>query len=210
MEIGIWRDVKKTSEKSKDGHFLYSATCKFCSKHFKMKLSDIKRAKICTHKTNGIKNKRISQIFNQMFYRCYNERNKDFNSYGKRGIKIFSEWIKNPKSFEDWALNNGYSEDLTIDRIDVNGDYCPENCRWITFGENAKYKRSTKIIEVDGIKKTGRDWSKELGFSANRINIYRNKYGYENTVNFIRKSIQFGVPKLNGKESYYEKIMEMR
>ena len=208
MEIGIWENVQPTSDRHNDGHLLYTANCKFCGFEMKCKLRDLGRAKICRHITNGIKDNRINKIFNGMVYRCYNENEKSYKRYGYRGIKICKQWIENPQSFEKWSIENGYNDTLTIDRIDNDGDYCPENCRWISLEENARYKSTTMIINVDGVKMTGRDWAKKLGLCHNRINIYRNKYGYENTVNFIRKAIKCGIPKLNAKESYYRKIME--
>lgn len=207
MEIGIWENVQETTERHSDGHLLYTANCKFCGFKIKCKLRDLKKAKICRHITNGIKNKRMNKIFNGMVYRCYNESNKSFKQYGAKGIKICKEWIENPRIFEEWSLNNGYEENLTIDRIDVNGNYCPENCRWISIEENARYKSTTIIINVDGEEKTGREWANYLNMSVSRINEYRNRYGYENTVEFIRRALKYGVPKLDNGESYYEKLM---
>lgn len=143
-----------------------------------------------------------------MVYRCYNEKYKDFSNYGNRGIEICDEWLRNPKSFEEWSLINGYKENLTIDRVDCSGNYCPENCRWISREENSRYKSTTKIIDVDGEKKTGRQWAEELDIGISKINEYRNKYGYENTVEFIRRALKYGLPELGHGESYYEKLME--
>ena len=116
MEIGIWENVQKTTERHGDGHLLYTASCKFCGKCFKMKLSDLKIAKKCKHIKTGIKNERILKIFVLMKIRCYKENDKSFKFYGGKGIKICDEWLNNPKAFEEWALNNGYKENLTIDR----------------------------------------------------------------------------------------------
>lgn len=207
MEIGIWENVQRTTERHNDGHLLYTANCKFCGFQIKCKLRDLKKAKICRHITNGIKDKRINKIFNNMVYRCYNENEKSYKRYGYRGIRIDKEWLENPKLFEDWSFNNGYREDLTIDRIDVNGNYCPENCRWVEFSENARLTSKTIIIDVDGEKKTGREWAKQLGLNINIINKYRRRYGYENTVEFIRRALKYGIPKLEHGESYYEKLM---
>lgn len=98
--------------------------------------------------TNG---GRIYQLWKSIKYRCYNKNSRDYQRYGGRGIKMCDEWLNNPKAFCDWALANGYKEEktdkglniLTIDRIDVNGDYEPSNCRFITNAEQAKNKRNT-------------------------------------------------------------------
>ena len=96
------------------------------------------------------KNKRLSKIFKDMTTRCYSKNAREYRWYGGKGIKICDEWINNPKTFEDWALNNGYKDNLTIDRINSDKDYSPDNCRWITLIDNAKYKSTTTILEVDG------------------------------------------------------------
>lgn len=142
-----------------------------------------------------------------MVYRCYNEKGSAFKQYGAKGISICDEWLNNPKSFEEWSISNGYSSNLTIDRVNCNGNYCPENCRWVTHEDNARYKTTTIILDVDGIKKTGRQWSEELGIGMNKINVYRREYGYENTVEFIRRVLKAGLPTLKNGESYYKKVM---
>lgn len=207
MDIGIWQNVQKTSERTRDGNLFYTGCCKFCGKQYKMKLNDFKKAKICKHIKTGIKNKRISSIFCSMKSRCYNKTKKCFRFYGSKGIKICDEWMEDPKKFEEWAINNGYKDNLTIDRKDSSKDYCPENCRWVTLSENTKYKASTITINVDGIERTGRDWAKELNIGTNTINEYRRTYGYENTVEFIRRALKNGLPDIKPTESYYEKMM---
>ena len=207
MEIGIWENVQETKQRHKDGHLLYTAKCKFCGFEVKCKLRDLGRAKICRHITNGIKNHRLNSIFNKMVYRCYNENDGQYSLYGKKGIKICDEWLNNPPSFEQWAMSNGYSDYLTIDRIDCNGNYCPENCRWVTLKDNARYKSTTILIDVDGEIKTGREWSKYLGIGESTINKYRRKYGYDNTVEFIRRALKYGIPELNNCGSYYDRLM---
>jgi hypothetical protein len=121
--------------------------------------------------------------------RCYNKDSKYYKWYGAKGISICKEWLNNPQNFNNWSIDNGYKDKLSIDRIDGNKDYCPENCRWIRLEDNAKYKSTTNIIEVDGILDSGRGWSKKIGFGPNYINTYIRKHGIEEAISFIRKKI---------------------
>lgn len=108
---------------------------------------------------------RLFSVYNTMKERCYNPSNHKYYRYGARGIKVCDEWLCNPKSFFDWAQNNGYKEGLTIDRINNDGDYCPNNCRWsnaITQGNN---KSNNVKYEYNGTTKTIREWADSLGIS---------------------------------------------
>ena len=95
------------------------------------------------------KQPRLSNILRSMKARCNNSKNTNYNSYGARGIKVCDEWMNSTKAFIEWAYNNGYKEDLTIDRIDNDGNYCPENCRWITARENVIKSHSDRKIKKE-------------------------------------------------------------
>lgn len=89
---------------------------------------------------------RIYGIWQAIKQRCYNPNNDRYKDYGARNIKIIEEWKNNFISFYNWAMANGYKDNLTIDRINVNGDYCPENCRWITNQDQQNNRRNNHFV----------------------------------------------------------------
>lgn len=121
----------------------------------------------CLHNEGNNKKHKLSytrlyQIYYGMKSRCYNKKHTYYQDYGGRGIKICDEWLNNNVTFFDWAINNNYEEGLTIDRIDPNGNYEPDNCRWITILEQVRNRRNTIYIEYKGVTKTMAQWSDEL------------------------------------------------
>ena len=111
---------------------------------------------------HGCTKTRLHTTWSHMKQRCENTNDKAFKHYGGRGIKICDEW-HDFACFRDWALVNGYSDDLTIDRIDVNGNYEPSNCRWVTLKEQQTNKRNNAFIIFDGKRKCLAEWAKEFG-----------------------------------------------
>lgn len=104
---------------------------------------------------------RIYRIWGNMVNRCTNSNNPAYDKYGGRGIYVCDEW-KSFENFLNWANSSGYTEELTIDRVDNNGGYCPENCRWATNVEQANNKRSNHYVEYKGETKTIAQWADEL------------------------------------------------
>lgn len=101
-------------------------------------------------KSHGMSKARLYRIWKAMHTRCYNKNFPAFQYYGGRGIQISEEWRSDFVSFHDWAMTHGYADNLTIDRIDTNGNYCPTNCRWVTMAEQNRNKRAPngcKIME---------------------------------------------------------------
>ena len=214
--VGVLDVLYECNFKANDGHKMYHVKCSECGWETDSRKSDIKRAIKCTHiglSGNLINfkhtwnNHRLKRIFENMKKRCYNEDTESYRWYGAKGIKICDAWINNPKLFEEWALNNGYSDELTIDRIKEDEDYCPENCRWVSHIDNAKYKSTTSYIEVDGEIHSGKDWARKLGLSINTINKYVSTYGLDNTISFIRTYMNSPKKELTNRQSYYDLYM---
>lgn len=112
--------------------------------------------------THHKKNTRLYRIWSCMKQRCYNRNHHAFKNYGGRGIVICEEWKDNFQTFYDWAINNGYNDKLTIDRINNNGNYEPSNCRWITLKEQSLNRQTTRYIAYKGMTKSLAEWSDDL------------------------------------------------
>ena len=108
---------------------------------------------------------RLDRIFFAMKRRCYNPNNNKYKIYGARGIKICDEWLQNKDIFIDWAIKNGYNNNLSIDRINADGNYCPENCRWATAKEQANNMRNNIKINYNGEEYTLLELSNKLNIS---------------------------------------------
>lgn len=126
--------------------------------------------------THGKSKTRLNNIYNTMKQRCYNESNSCFYRYGARGITICDEWENSFKAFYAWSMANGYADNLTIDRIDNNKGYSPDNCRWATVKEQSNNRRNNHLITYNGKTQTMTQWAEELGINKStlrsRINLY--------------------------------------
>lgn len=111
--------------------------------------------------SNG-KRHRLYSIWAQMKNRCYNPNVPAYKYYGDRGITICDEWKDDFIEFYTWAISNGYQDNLSIDRIDVNGGYCPENCRWADAVTQANNTRSNRMLTLNGKTQTLAEWCREL------------------------------------------------
>jgi hypothetical protein len=113
-------------------------------------------------KTHGMRHSRLYRIWTLMIQRCKNQNLNYYDRYGGRGIKVCDQWM-DFEVFAEWAKENGYEEGLSIDRIDVNGIYEPKNCKWSTDLEQARNKRNSKFITIDGVSKTIAEWAEISG-----------------------------------------------
>ncbi len=122
-----------------------------------------------TKKKHGKLNTRLCKIWSSMKTRCFNKNDISYKWYGGRGISICDEWMNDFLSFYDWSMSNGYKDNLTIDRIDVNGNYEPSNCRWVDMKTQNRNKRSNLFIEYDGEYKCLSEWAEIYGFNPKLV-----------------------------------------
>ncbi len=115
------------------------------------------------NKRHGMSNTRIYRIWNQMKMRCYDKNRAAWKQYGGRGIEVCSEWKDSFESFYYWAMSNGYSDNLTIERVDVNGNYEPSNCKWISLEKQQANRTNTVLIADNGEFFTLRGLSEKYG-----------------------------------------------
>lgn len=117
--------------------------------------------------------------------RCTNPNAQEYARYGGRGISLCDEWLNSKESFFEWALKNGYRNGLSIDRIDNNGDYCPENCRWVTAKEQARNRSTNVVLEYNGEKHCLSEWAELLNENYAKL-LSRHRRGW------ATKDILFG------------------
>lgn len=135
---------------------------------------------------HGMVGTRIYRIYRGMIARCYNKNHPHYDNWGGRGIKICEEWLGEHgfEKFYEWSMKNGYAKNLTIDRIDNDGDYCLENCRWTTLTVQANNTRKNIYITYNGKTQSLSDWCRELGLEYNMIYLrYRRGWDVERMFN---------------------------
>lgn len=173
--------IEKTNEKSKNnGEYKYKCKCD-CGKEILVRGSNLKsgNSKTCgcvrimsnspISRGRRKNNIRLYNIYQNMKQRCYDKKCKEYKHYGGRGIIICNEWKNDFLTFYDWSLKNGYSNELSIDRIDNNGNYEPINCRWATRIQQANNTSKNRIIEYNGERKTLAEWSRILNMSQQKL-----------------------------------------
>lgn len=127
-----------------------------------LRMEMLSKYRITTHRDCS---SRLYSIWTKMKARCHRESDWSYKNYGARGIVVCEEWRSSYESFREWALNNGYADSLSIDRIDVNGNYEPGNCRWATMKEQARNKRSNHYITYNGETASIAEWADRVGLA---------------------------------------------
>ena len=121
---------------------------------------------------------RLYRIWSNMKARCFNDKHKAFKNYGARGIEVCRDWAEDYKVFHEWALLSGYSDSLTIERVDNDSGYSPENCKWVSKSEQVRNRRANKLTLVDAVKirlavdlgESRKSIAKRLGISTSHVN----------------------------------------
>lgn len=157
------------------GRSIWLCKCK-CGKEKIVVGSELKRGKVkscgCLNRSiDGLYQSRLYRIHHMMLCRCYTKSTTNYDLYGGRGIRVCEEWRgKNGfMNFYNWSMKNGYSDELSIDRIDVNGNYEPNNCRWATHEEQSNNMRRNKFLEYGGERLTVSQWARKLGINYNTL-----------------------------------------
>ena len=122
-----------------------------------------KRCVLHNSQKDGHSKDRLYQIWADMKTRCLNSRNPFYHCYGGRGIRVCDEWIESYDAFKKWAIKHGYDDSLTIDRINVDGDYTPDNCRFVSQKVQANNRRNNRFLTYNGKTHTISEWSKITG-----------------------------------------------
>lgn len=182
--------VIKHIGKDKHNNAIWQCTCS-CGNIINIRGATLRRGKAnscgCLHKEltkqlaknniiHNMSNTRLYRIWQGMKSRCYYKQNNRYKYYGANGIKVCDKWLNNFQAFYDWGMSNGYKDDLTIDRIDVNDDYKPCNCRWVTKSEQQRNKRNNKMYTINGETRCLSEWCEKLNLNYNTVSsrLHRN------------------------------------
>ena len=178
--------VLKKCEYSETSHsYLWECQCE-CGNITKINGNNLKSGHTIScgcKKGKTIHNKyktRLYKIYHNIKQRCNNSNNIWYKNYGARGIKICDEWLNDFITFYDWAINNGYKDNLTIDRIDVNGNYEPNNCRWATKKTQQNNMRSNRHLTYNNETHTMAEWESILKLPHNYISSRLRSNTFEN------------------------------
>lgn len=143
-----------------------------------------------TNTKHGKSHSRIDKIFQGMHDRCYNKNHDKYNYYGGKGVTICDEWLKDRTRFFDWAYNNGYADNLTINRIDGNKPYGPDNCRWVTRKVQSRNLSCNVYIEHNGEKKLLVEWCELFNIDYFTVLTRYNKHKYSFEEIFSKENLK--------------------
>ena len=196
QQFGHWKVIEYAGT-DKNRNAMWLCKCNLCDKTYKVASSNLlsNKSTCCRYcsnqqfKKHGESNSRIYRIWVKMRARCYNKQYKAYKDYGARGITVCDMWKNDSTAFIEWAKKSGYRDNLTLDRIDLNKGYYPENCRWASLQEQQQtHKR--RLIEITYKNKTQclAVWCRTLGLNYNlaRSRIHKGYAFADIVANFAR------------------------
>lgn len=187
--FGYWKVIRRAG-RTKGGKSTWLCEC-ICGKMKEVRGDILKsgQSKSCgcmttelsaeKNTTHGKTKTKLYRVWNQMIQRTTNKKTKDYKYYGGRGITVCKEWKESFETFETWAHINGYADNLTIDRIDNNKGYEPNNCRWVTRKVQSRNTRYNHFLTYNGTTKTITDWAQETGIKRCVLYERINKLGWD-------------------------------
>ena len=138
-----------------------------------------------THRKSKTK---LYNIWYGIKQRCYYENNMSYKYYGARGISMDDSWRNDFVEFYRWSIANGYQPELQIDRIDVEGDYTPNNCRWVSKFANANNKRNNILFEYNGVTKSAKEWAQYFDINYKTVMTrLRRGWSFNETFELIKR-----------------------
>lgn len=195
QRFGRWTVIGRGSDKisTKGGRKITWHCCCDCGNEANVITSNLRtgkstscgcaRREVCRDRmkklntTHGETGTRLFRIWTGIKTRCFDEKDKSYRNYGGRGITMCNEWSSDFSKFMKWALESGYQDELTCDRIDNNRGYFPENCRWITRAQQQRNKRTNRILTFNGESHIVSEWAEITGIPKDRI-LHRLKDGW--------------------------------
>lgn len=169
---------------------------KSCGCYRSQTSSDRLRKRSVKHNLSTTK---LYSVWRDMKQRCNNPKSTAYKYYGGRGIRVCKEWNDSAKTFYDWAMANGYREGLTIDRINVNGDYEPNNCRWATMKQQVQNRR-VSLLTYNGETHTYDEWSEITGIKKNVIRKRKNRLKLPIELVLFKGDLRFKKNKKQGEQ----------
>lgn len=144
-----------------------------------------KEASIKRFTTHGQTRTRLYNIWSSMIQRCCNVNSESFAAYGEKGVSVCNEWLQFD-GFYKWAKGNGYQDNLSIDRINCSGNYCPENCQWITLSANREKHRDSIMLNINDEEHPLKTWCDKFGLPTNTVRRFYHKNGLTTTLSAFR------------------------
>lgn len=184
--------VIKRLPNNSSGATVWECQCE-CGRITKVRSSNLKNGNVkscgclkhrSTSTTHNKSNTKLYGIWNAMKQRCYNPNYHAYKNYGGRGIIICDDWVNSFNNFYNWAINNGYQEGLSIERINVDDNYYPNNCTWITLAQQAQNRRSCHMFCYNNKKQNLTQWCNELGLDYKLVHnrIFKLNWSFERAI----------------------------